>query len=71
MKHRLSGFNECGKVKDAVERLSLGLRSGKNSLKSTPVRQLSLNEFHAGWEKIAPSVAEIVKNDGPVTLFCQ
>ena len=69
MEHGLAGLDEGGKVEDAVEGLSLGFGGGENLLQSGPVCQFSLDELHAGGQKVAPAMAEIVKNNGLVSHF--
>jgi hypothetical protein len=71
MEHGLTGLDERGKVKDAVERSSLRFGGEENLLKSGPVCQLSLDEFHAGRQKIAPSMAQVVENDDLGTILGQ
>jgi hypothetical protein len=71
MKHGFAGFNERGKVQDAVEGASLGLGGGENLFKGGPVCQLTLNEINAGGQKVAPAMAQIVKNHGLVPIFNQ
>ena len=71
MEHGLAGLDERGKVKDAVEGSSLRFGGEENLLKSGPVCQFSLDEFHAGGQKIAPSMAQIVEDDGLMSIFGQ
>ncbi len=64
MEHGLAGFDEGGKVENAVKGPSLLLSRGKNVLKRRPVCQLSLNELHAHRQQVAVAMAKVVKNDG-------
>jgi hypothetical protein len=71
MEHGLAGLNEGGKVEDAVEGFSLGFGGGEKLIQSGPVGQLSLYKFDAGGQKIAPAMAQIVKNDGLMPILNQ
>ena len=63
-RHGLAGFNERGEVEDAVEGLALLLGGDEKVFKRGTVSQLPLNKFHPCRQKIAPPVAQVVKNDG-------
>jgi hypothetical protein len=58
-------------VEDAVEGFSLVLGGEENLLKSRPVCQFSFDELHAGRQKIAPSMAQVVENDDFVPILGQ
>jgi hypothetical protein len=71
MDHGFAGLDEGGKVEDAVEGLSESFGGSEKVFKSGPVCQLSLDKFHARGQKIAPAVAQVVKNDGLMAIFGQ
>jgi hypothetical protein len=71
MEHGLAGLDERGKVKDAVERSSLRFGGEENLLKSRSICQFSFDELHAGRQKIAPSMAQVVENDDFVPILGQ
>ncbi len=43
----------------------------KNLLEMGPVAHLSLDQFHARRQKIAASMAQVVVNNGLMTVFAQ
>jgi 3-phosphoglycerate kinase len=71
MEHRLAGLDQGGKVKDAVKGPSLGFGRGKKAFKSGPVGQLTFDKFHAGGQKVASSMAQVVKNHDLIPIFGQ
>jgi hypothetical protein len=71
MEHGLASLDERGKVQDAVEGFSLLFGGEEYLLKSGPVCQLSLDEFHAGRQKIAPSMTQVVEDDGLMSILGQ
>jgi hypothetical protein len=71
IEHRFAGFDEGGKVKNAVEGLSLLLGGDENAVKRRPVCQLSLDELHARRQQVTVAMAEVVKNDGLMPIFRQ
>jgi hypothetical protein len=71
MEHGLAGLDQSGKVEDAVKGSSLIFGGEENPLQSKPVCQLSLNKLHAGGQKVAPSMAQVVENDGLMSILGQ
>jgi hypothetical protein len=71
MEHRLAGLDQGGKVEHAVKGPSLGLGRDEKVFKSFPISHFALDKFHAGGQKIAPAVAQIVKNHDPIPIFGQ
>jgi hypothetical protein len=71
MEHRLAGLDEGGKVEDAVKGCSLGFGGGEKLIQSGPVCQLSLDKIDTGGYKVAPAMAQIVKNDGMMPILSQ
>jgi hypothetical protein len=71
VEHGLASLDESGKVEDAVEGFPLGFGGGENFFKNWPVCQLSLYKFHAGWHKVAPAMAQVVKNHNLMAIFGQ
>jgi hypothetical protein len=68
MDHGLAGLNKGGKVEDAVKGFSLSFGGGEDIFKPEPVCQFSLDQFDAGRQKVAPAMAQVVKNNdvGPI-----
>jgi hypothetical protein len=58
-------------VQNAVEGPSLSLGGGENPFESGSVRQFSLDELHASRQKVAPPVAQVIKNHGLMAVFRQ
>jgi hypothetical protein len=71
MEHGFAGLDEGGKVEDAVEGSSLGFGGNEKLIQSGPVCQFSLDKIDTGGQKVAPAMAQIVKNDGLVPIFSQ
>jgi hypothetical protein len=71
MDHGLAGLDESGKVEDAVKGFSLSFGGGKDIFKPGSVCQLSLDKFDAGGQKVAPAMAQVVKNNGMGSIFSQ
>jgi hypothetical protein len=71
MEHRLAGLDQGGKVEYAVKGPSLGLGRDEKAFQSRPVGHFALDKFHAWGQKIAPSVAQIVKNHDLIPIFGQ
>ena len=67
--HRLAGFNEGGKVEDAVERSSHIVGCDKEVFKREPVSDFALHKLDTWGEQVAPAMAQIVKNHRLVSLF--
>jgi hypothetical protein len=67
--HRLTGLNESGKMKDAVEGLPLLLGRNEKGFQSGPISQLSFDEFHSRRQKLTPAMAQIVKNNDLMSFF--
>jgi hypothetical protein len=71
MEHGLAGLDEGGKVENAVKGFSLVFGRGEDIFKPGPVCQLTLDEFHSSREKVAPAMAQVVKNDDLGPIFGQ
>ena len=67
--HGLSGFNEGGKVEDAVERRSHIVGCDKEVFKREPISDFALHKLDTGGEQVAPPMTQIVKNQSLVSLF--
>jgi hypothetical protein len=68
MDHRLAGFNEGGKMEDAVEGFSLVFGSYEKVFKRRPISQLPCYKLNSGGQQVAPSVAQIVVNNCGVSV---
>jgi hypothetical protein len=71
MDHGLAGLNKGGKVEDAVKGFSLRFGGGEDIFKLGPVCQISLDKLDAGGQKVAPSMAQVIKNNGLDPIFSQ
>jgi hypothetical protein len=68
MDHRFAGFDESGKVEDAVEGLILVAGGDEKVFNGVPIRQFPLDEFHPRGKQIAPSVAQVIEHHRGVSL---
>lgn len=69
--HRLAGLNECGEVDNTIKWLLIISGGEENLLEVGTVAQLALNQFHAGRQQVAATVAQVVVNNGFMSIANQ
>jgi hypothetical protein len=69
--HGLAGFNERGKMEDAVEGLSMFLGGDEKVFKRSPVGHLTPHKIHPCRQKVASAVTQIVESYCLVSRFDQ
>jgi hypothetical protein len=67
--HGLAGFNEGGEVEDTIEGASRIVSGDEEIFEGEPVSEFALNKLDSYREQIAPAVAQVVKNEGLMSLF--
>jgi hypothetical protein len=71
MDHGFAGLDESGEMENAVEGMALGLCLQENVFNQRPVGQIPYDEFHSRRQQIATAMAEVVEDDGLVTVLGQ
>src|SRR5208282_6391382 len=69
--HRLACLNERGEVENRVKSVVSVAGGQEDLLEAGTVAQLAFEQFHARRQQVAASVAQVVVNNGFVSIFCQ
>src|SRR5579863_2147551 len=67
--HGLAGFDEGGKVHDAIKRMSILCGRGKDALEKAAIGEFAVDELDAGGQQIAAAMAEVIEDEDVVSSF--